>query len=349
MVSNTSIADEWKTTEVLSELDCSLIIPLLEDCYDKLVILGASKPKASHKLTYRNLKSRFTGGRIPHLEYDTESNQLKSLTGKKRREIKFEKDRGLLEKLLMITKDDLLTSHTYKSLEVFVIAETKRASDENSVRSLYKLNSTMLAQLRSSMKSDQERTQKLIIEKSSLANKLEQDLQVEKFNSGIMTTYFTKWTKVRIQQNVMKVALAEGVHKGSIKSDQKAIKRETIAHNQIVKYLEENIKGMQAKIDYWAERYSKEVEHLDIEIAQTKQKRLEEAERMAKMLRTFETREREINKYLEERAERERLAQLAFHRKVNATKIQAWWRGTMVRWQLGDYDPNKKKKKGRKK
>jgi len=60
----------------------------------------------------------------------------------------------------------------------------------------------------------------------------------------------------------------------------------------------------------------------------------------------------EYSKVVEEdRQEKERLRKEAEREKeenLACTRIQAWWKGIMVRKQLGPYKPKKKGKKGKK-
>lgn len=59
-----------------------------------------------------------------------------------------------------------------------------------------------------------------------------------------------------------------------------------------------------------------------------------------------------MKEYIEERTAREKAYELECYRHKMATKIQAWWRGTMVRRHLGPYKLDKKQKskeKGKKK
>lgn len=52
----------------------------------------------------------------------------------------------------------------------------------------------------------------------------------------------------------------------------------------------------------------------------------------------------EMKAYMEERKTREHKQEMQQHINEMATKIQAWWRGTMVRRHLGPYKVDKKKK-----
>lgn len=57
---------------------------------------------------------------------------------------------------------------------------------------------------------------------------------------------------------------------------------------------------------------------------------------------------KEMEVYLNLKDQREKAWEEKERRRIAATKIQAWWRGNMVRHKLGPFNPNKKYRKGKK-
>lgn len=65
------------------------------------------------------------------------------------------------------------------------------------------------------------------------------------------------------------------------------------------------------------------------------------------MIKKYIKRQEEIDSYCEYKLEQEKKRLEKERKDAAATKIQAWWRGTMVRRGFGKY--KKKEKKGKKK
>lgn len=92
------------------------------------------------------------------------------------------------------------------------------------------------------------------------------------------------------------------------------------------------------------EKYDTEVEQLDDDIQLTKENISEMIQKNEELQQIYAKRQEEINNYWHEKNMQKAALELEEKKWRNAIKIQAWWRGTMVRKGLGKY---KRKKKGK--
>lgn len=95
----------------------------------------------------------------------------------------------------------------------------------------------------------------------------------------------------------------------------------------------------------WTEKYERELQQLDKQINETKDVMIALKLKFDIMNENYCAREEEVREYLEEKTIREHATNLAERQHEAAVKIQAWWRGVMVRRSLGPYRKKAKKSK----
>lgn len=106
---------------------------------------------------------------------------------------------------------------------------------------------------------------------------------------------------------------------------------------EIENFLRHYYKKVEEKLEYWADKHENDTDAKDKEINALKESRAENLEmlqRFASECRTFE--ETIIADRAQKEAERRKREQDAMELK-SILKLQAWWRGTMVRRNLGPY------------
>lgn len=103
----------------------------------------------------------------------------------------------------------------------------------------------------------------------------------------------------------------------------------------------------------WTDKYERELQQLDEQINETKDVMIALKLKFDEMNENYCNREEEVRDYLEERTIREHANNLVERQYEAIVKIQAWWRGILVRRNLGPYRRKKvkksKKSKGKKK
>ncbi|XP_020841678.1 dynein regulatory complex protein 9 isoform X2 [Phascolarctos cinereus] len=114
--------------------------------------------------------------------------------------------------------------------------------------------------------------------------------------------------------------------------------------NKNEEVLLEEIDKLEEKLEYWMEKYDKDTEMKQNELNSLKSAKasdLATLQDLAKQLREFE--QVIIEDRLEKEKARKKIDQDALELK-SIIKLQAWWRGTMVRRELGNFKMPKKEK-----
>ncbi|XP_067275781.1 dynein regulatory complex protein 9 isoform X2 [Pseudorasbora parva] len=116
---------------------------------------------------------------------------------------------------------------------------------------------------------------------------------------------------------------------------QERTEEENNVHMEMEIFLKRQHASSQEKFQFWIQRYEKDMEEKEQEISALKNKRNNSQARIQELSKKCRDMQKVI---IEDRTEKEHLrAQLEKEQKEkdSATKIQAWWRGTLVRKGLG--------------
>ncbi|XP_010901595.1 dynein regulatory complex protein 9 isoform X2 [Esox lucius] len=114
------------------------------------------------------------------------------------------------------------------------------------------------------------------------------------------------------------------------------------------KQLEDEINSLGEKLEVWMERYERDMEDKQQELNNLQHNKANNLSQLQELAKKYRDSELVV---IEDRMEKE-----AIHRQLEkeqteqdaATKIQSWWRGTLVRCGLGPFKKGKKPKAGKK-
>ncbi|KAM4895487.1 dynein regulatory complex protein 9 [Sylvia borin] len=149
--------------------------------------------------------------------------------------------------------------------------------------------------------------------------------------------YMKKNTDLQTQVTQKKCSSAENALEKEIQNLRNKTDEEIQLHMETENFLMEQYQKVKEKLEYWMEKYNKDTaakdEELD-DLRALKAENLETMQRFAKECLTFQT--TIIIDRTDKEAKRKQIEQEALELK-SAIKVQAWWKGTMVRRFLGQY------------
>ncbi|XP_003399574.2 dynein regulatory complex protein 9 [Bombus terrestris] len=185
-------------------------------------------------------------------------------------------------------------------------------------------------------------------EKRRILNELaEEQRNVEKLKliADAKLKYITEWGEARCEQNSLRCDMEIEKLEKILNNWRIREKNKQRVHAELTKFLTQDIGSLEKKTNEWEERYAreketheKEIRQLHIEI-ETRRKELDELKEEYHHNREF------IDTYLAKKETLQREKERQELMQKNGIKIQAWWRGVMVRRKLGPYRPVEKKKK----
>nr|XP_003705396.2 PREDICTED: IQ domain-containing protein G [Megachile rotundata] len=196
-----------------------------------------------------------------------------------------------------------------------LIADEKIANEENKRRMMYELSEK------------QRNTERL------------------KIISHAEQEYLAAWEKARYEQNQLRCDMEIKQLEKMLNDYSVQEKNEERVHRELTKFLTWETASFKKQAREWKERYIREKEMYEKEIWQlrieieSRQKELEELKEEYRRNQEF------IDMCLAEKEELRRQKEREELMRKSTVKIQAWWRGVMVRRKLGPYRPEEKRKK----
>ncbi|KAM6389752.1 dynein regulatory complex protein 9 isoform 2-T2 [Pluvialis apricaria] len=186
---------------------------------------------------------------------------------------------------------------------------------------------------------------------------LKDKLQEMKAKMNMESRYMKKSTDLQVHQTQKKCSNAENVLDEEIQKLRSKTDEEIRVHTEIENFLRQHNNKVEEKLEYWMDKYENDTDAKDEELdalKALKANNLETLQRLATECQMFE--ETIITNRAEKEAKRRQVEQDALELK-SILKLQAWWRGTMVRRNLGPYQAlrkirekqlSKQKEKGKK-
>nr|XP_029728609.1 dynein regulatory complex protein 9-like [Aedes albopictus] len=158
--------------------------------------------------------------------------------------------------------------------------------------------------------------------------------------------FVTKWEQIRLEQLTQSLTIRKKSFRRDVAHREREVESGLRAAHQIKDYYDWQLAKVETDIDDWMDRFHREKEQVDFRCQKARaqirrwNEMKKELEGMEGEIKKLETQETEYSK----EAEHKRLCQ------KYAVRLQAWWRGVMVRKGFGPFGKGKhKKSKGNKK
>ncbi|EDV43893.1 uncharacterized protein Dana_GF18708 [Drosophila ananassae] len=155
-----------------------------------------------------------------------------------------------------------------------------------------------------------------------------------------------RWEEGRLAQGTIWGENAERAYLRDILDLKQRIAREERVSCELRSFRQREIQDMRQQIEEWKERYVSEMRRVERETEAWELRILEQKKLLVRHREIFAERMSFVQEYRAQKAEEQRLHDLQVHRINCAVRLQAWWRGTMVRRGLGPF--KKKPKRGKK-
>ncbi|XP_072264452.1 dynein regulatory complex protein 9 [Pyxicephalus adspersus] len=180
--------------------------------------------------------------------------------------------------------------------------------------------------------------------RTELIAHLKDQLQEMKAKTNMEGKYVKKDTELQVSQTQKKCSIAESDLQMEIQKIKEKMDEETRVHVEIENFLRQHQQELEEKLEYWMEKYDKDTEEKQAELNALKTARVNDLTLLQDLAKQYENYEKVI---IEDRLQKEKAQQQKKQEQLElscAIKIQAWWKGTMVRKGLGPYKKTKSKK-----
>nr|XP_019579228.1 PREDICTED: IQ domain-containing protein G isoform X1 [Rhinolophus sinicus] len=171
---------------------------------------------------------------------------------------------------------------------------------------------------------------------------LKDQLQEMKAKTNMEDRYMKKNTELQISQTQKKCNRTEELLLEEIEKLRLKTEEENRIHTEIETFLKKEQQKLEEKLEFWMEKYDKDTEMKQNELNALKSAKasdLAHLQELAKTLREYE--QVIIEDRMEKEKSRKKQEQEILELK-SIIKLQAWWRGTVVRKEIGSFRMPKK-------
>ncbi|XP_029306883.1 dynein regulatory complex protein 9 isoform X3 [Cottoperca gobio] len=301
----------------LSRIQSLRLAAVLEDCSDQLDILG-------HTLTVQISKER-----------DDAATQEKARLTKLRRDCQY-----ILQHVSWLHVE-LEERQSLSSLLQVVEEEEQKKKAEDMRREAR----SELVQIKETLQRQKEQLQQKnekLEDMSQLAKDLCHQLNELTSKMAHKKKLEERNIELQLQQTQWESSQAEKLLDDKLELLQRQLKEERRVHEESDKFLQNQ---REQQLQQWQQCTKQMLQEKEQQLNNVRCKRTVNLDRLVEMKRKFREMEQVV---MEDREEHERLLQQQAEARA-ATKVQAWWRGCMVRRGLGSFKKAEEKKKGKKK
>ncbi|XP_071484365.1 dynein regulatory complex protein 9-like [Diadema antillarum] len=260
---------------------------------------------------------------------------------------KMQDDRQFLQDVLGDTLEEMLREKTFMAIiQAVSMEKEKKAELQNTIlkeeegRKEIKSLQKQIATVRIEREEETQQRNQMIAH-------LKDQLQEMKAKTSMEGKYVQKDAEVAMGQTQKRCSLTEKEMKDEIELLKQKIDEEQRVNTEIETYLKRHQTEMEEKVEYWMEKYDKDVEAKTHELEVLKASKANDLSRLQELTKLYVEYEQVC---VEDRIEKEKARRKAEQEQEelkSCVMLQSWWRGVMVRKQLGPYS-KKKKKKGKK-
>ncbi|XP_065055928.1 dynein regulatory complex protein 9-like [Rhopilema esculentum] len=360
----------------LSALDTIHVSAVLEDCVDQLAILGSIIPVSSEnhrgQLVSNDILGLIEGQEELERKYETlvsskapKSQELENVskalqnhtkalsrsfrqaTGANDTLQKIQSDRKFLLDILNETLNEIKEEQTFSTLVNAVSEEKRKKTELQDIIIKEEQSRKKVRNLQKQLLEVKKEKEIEVQKRKEMIAHLKDQLQETKAKTSMETKYIKKDAEVRVSCAQKQCQKTESELKEEIEVLKQKVDEEARVNNEIESFLRQHYAMLEEKLEYWMEKYDKDVEAKQHELDVLKANKSHDLARLQELTLKYNEYDKVV---MEDRREKEierKKAEQELEEQRACTKIQSWWRGVMVRRQLGPYS-KKKKKKGKK-
>ncbi|NXU18780.1 DRC9 protein, partial [Pardalotus punctatus] len=359
--------------EKVTHLEALMFSAVLESCVDQLAIIGYVIPVSYEgktelsdeikKMTQEELdindpepksakqESGETSMDLKNTEYkqqqgkteDQKSTHHSSKSSKKcstravEKLKKIQTDRQYASDVITITIKKMEKFGTFNSLKDANEREKARRSKFFDILNRSEKGKEEIKSLQKQLQDVKKETEEDLQNQDKVIDRLKDKLQEQTAILNTESYYLKKNTDLQVHLTQKKCSNAENALEKEIQNLKTVIDEEIQVHTETEIFLMQQYQKVKEKLEYWMEKYKKETDAKDQELDDLralKAKNFKTMQKYAKECLVFQ--ETIIMDRTEKDMRKEQIKQEALELK-SALKVQAWWKGTMVRKFLGPY------------
>ncbi|KFP87764.1 PREDICTED: IQ domain-containing protein G [Acanthisitta chloris] len=255
---------------------------------------------------------------------------------------KIQADRQYASDVIADTMKNMQESGTFNSLMEANEREKAKRRKFNDLLIREEEGKKEIESLRKQLQDVKTQTEIDLQNRDKIIDCLKEEFQEMKAKLDIECWYVKKSTDLQVHQTQKKCRNTESILDEEIQNLRSKTDEKIRVHMETENFLRQHHQKVEEKLEYWMDKYENDTDAKDEELdalRALKADNLETLQRFAKECLTFE--ETIISNRAEEQSKTRQVEQDTLELE-SILKLQAWWRGTMVRRALGPYQALKK-------
>nr|XP_008264957.1 dynein regulatory complex protein 9 [Oryctolagus cuniculus]XP_008264958.1 dynein regulatory complex protein 9 [Oryctolagus cuniculus]XP_051715174.1 dynein regulatory complex protein 9 [Oryctolagus cuniculus]XP_051715175.1 dynein regulatory complex protein 9 [Oryctolagus cuniculus]XP_051715176.1 dynein regulatory complex protein 9 [Oryctolagus cuniculus] len=257
---------------------------------------------------------------------------------------KIQNDRRFFSNIITSTMQDLQDSGTFPSLLQALSRERENKKHFYDVIAREEKGKKQIKSLQRQLVNVREERQAEAQNQNEYIAHLKDQLQEMKAKTNLENCYMKKITELQIAQTQKKGNKAEELLLEEIEKLRMKMEEENRTHREIEMFLKKEQQKLEEKLEFWMEKFDKDTEMKQNELNALKAAKasdLAHLQDLAKLIREYE------QVIIEDRIEKEKTRKKIEQDDLelrSIIKLQAWWRGTVIRKEIGGFKLPKKEK-----
>nr|XP_009929549.1 PREDICTED: IQ domain-containing protein G [Opisthocomus hoazin] len=366
--------------EKFTHVEALLFTAVLEDCVDQLSILGCTMPVSyegktdlSHTgsqemkeivetqeeldINYQELMSARQGSgetvtskSLKSIEHKQQLRKTEDLSSRAMKHSavsvenlrKIQADRQYASDVITVTMKEIQESGTFNSLTEANEREKAKRSKFHDFLIREEEGKKEIKSLEKQLQDVKKETETELQDRDSMIVYLKDELKEMKAKTDMERCYVKKSTDLQVHQTQKQCSNAENVLDKEIQKLRSKINEEIRVHMETENFLRQHHKVLEEKLEYWVDKHKNDTDAKDKELDALKASKANNWDMLQSLANECQTLEETI---ISDRAEKEAQRRQREHDALelkSILKLQAWWRGTMVRRNLGPYQALRK-------
>ncbi|XP_061493548.1 dynein regulatory complex protein 9 isoform X1 [Rhineura floridana] len=255
---------------------------------------------------------------------------------------KVQADRKYASDVIEDVTDELLILGTFHSLQLAMEKEKEKKSNLHNLVLREEIGRKKIKCLQKQLNDVKKEKDYELQNRNEMIAYLKDQLQEMKAKTDMENRYVKKDTELQVAQMQKKCFGAENDQQNEIEKLRNQTEQENRVHMDIENFLKQQQMSIEEKLEYWMDKYEKDTEAKQQALNALKASRAADQAALQELAKQCLLCEQAI---IEDRKEKEharkKVEQDALEMK-SILKLQAWWRGMMVRRFLGPYKNLKK-------
>ncbi|EGD78293.1 hypothetical protein PTSG_09359 [Salpingoeca rosetta] len=261
--------------------------------------------------------------------------------------MKIHNDRKFVLDVLDSTIDNLVHHNSYEVLVDQVEQEREENNAITEVIQKERKSREMVKQLKAEIQRVKDQKEHDIQERNELIAQLKDQRQEARVRTQMETDYIERSAQVSVQMANKRKQMSKSEVEERIAAIKQQMEEEKRVHAELETFLKRSHAKLAAQLDEWSEKFDQDNEAKQQELEKLRDKRAQDLAKLQDLTETYNEYDRVIAQDRKKKLKLQEDAQRSVRELAAAIRLQAWWRGILVRHKLGPHK-DKKAKKGKK-